>query len=507
MDEIITEPGNIRRSHRDTWIFAGLLFVLCWAPLPFGSSRPWGSSILFLLTAILLAWWLALLVAGKVEIRERIWRRLRLPLLLLLAVQAWVMVQLLPLPRSVVALLSPRAEALHLAGNFITITLDPEQTRFYLLQGLTYTAAFFLFAATLNSRKRIEIFLWALALSGTFQAVYGSLMMLSGIEYGFFVEKYTGQGLATGTFINRNHLSGYLVMCLAAGIGLMIARMGEVRRLRAALGFKSVLRLIFTEKFLLRLMLVVMVVGLVLTRSRMGNTAFFFSLAIAATIAVAGARVQVSRNMLILLFSSLFLIDMLIVGQWFGVEEVAERIMQTSADTESRDEVSRFSLDLLLDYAWTGSGGGSYYTVLPQYSSQELDGDYYNHAHNDFLELAGNLGIPAFLVLCAFVVLAFRNTLFLEKQSVERREVGRAFTVHMAICWLGFHSVVDFNLHIAANAYTLAALLALGWADTRRGASKNGVPASWTPQFGKFSRGLDTQVRENFLGTRQSENL
>jgi len=52
---------------------------------------------------------------------------------------------------------------------------------------------------------------WTLLLSGTFQAVFGTLGAIS-------------EGTsASGTFINRNHLAGYLEMTLAVGIGLLIA--------------------------------------------------------------------------------------------------------------------------------------------------------------------------------------------------------------------------------------------------------------------------------------------
>jgi len=74
-----------------------------------------------------------------------------------------------------------------------------------------------------NTPSRLRWIALALVLSGLFQASYGSLMTLSGLEYGFFHEKIHNRGLATGTFINRNHLAGYLVMCLSVGIGLLIA--------------------------------------------------------------------------------------------------------------------------------------------------------------------------------------------------------------------------------------------------------------------------------------------
>ncbi|NRA18519.1 MAG: hypothetical protein HRU04_23780 [Oceanospirillaceae bacterium] len=59
--------------------------------------------------------------------------------------------------------------------------------------------------------------------SELFQAVYGSLMTMLGIEYTFFLKKESYIGVATGTYINRHHLAGYLVICLSLGLCIMIA--------------------------------------------------------------------------------------------------------------------------------------------------------------------------------------------------------------------------------------------------------------------------------------------
>src|SRR5205823_4733388 len=68
----------------------------------------------------------------------------------------------------------------------------------------------------------------ALIVGGVFQAAYGSLMTLAGLEHGVFIDRQD-PGVATGTFINRNHLAGYLEMCLAAGVGLMLAELSSTR--------------------------------------------------------------------------------------------------------------------------------------------------------------------------------------------------------------------------------------------------------------------------------------
>lgn len=437
---------------------------MVWAPLPFGSNRPWATALLFLCTALLLAGWLALFIAGRVAAWPGYWRAVRWPLLLLGLLQLWVFLQTVPLPRHWVEWLSPRAAALHLPAERVPLSLDAALTRFQLLQGLAYSAIFLLVTLLLYRRDRITGFLWVVAISGALQAGYGTLMTLSGVEYGFFVEKYVGLGMATGTFVNRNNLAGYLVMTLAAGIGLLISQLGGDHGNSSRARARALLTLLLSPKFLLRLLLALMVIGLVMTRSRMGNLAFFLALTSAGTVVLLCAR-RIHVGKVALLLASLLLVDMLIVGRWFGVEEVAERLAQTTAASESRDEVSIYSLGIVRDYFWTGSGAGTFYTVFPHYSQAALQGDYYTHAHNDFVELAGDLGVPAFLLLALFVLLALKRAFFLQYQSDSRLLKGAGFTVLMVTAWGLVHSTADFNLYIPANGFTCTALLALAWLD------------------------------------------
>ena len=418
-------------------------------------------------------------MAGRVRLPAHFWPNLRWPLLCLLLVQLWVFLQTLPLPRSWVAVLSPTAAALQLPAERIPLSLDAEETRYYLLQGLAYTGAFALAGLLLTRRERVEKLLWAVVLSGAFQAVYGGLMVLSGIEYGFFIEKYVGQGLATGTFVNRNHLAGYLVMALAAGIGLLVSQLGGETTHSTRAKLRAWLALIFSTKLLLRLLLAIMVIGLVLTRSRMGNLSFFVAMSVVGSILLASSGRAVSGRVGVLL-ASLLLVDLFIVGRWFGAEQVAERLMETSTATESRDEVDTFSLGILRDYPLTGSGGGTFYTVFPHYSQVVLQGDYYTHAHNDYLELAGDLGIPAFLLLAVFVLLTLKRAFAMQYRADSKLRRGTGFTVLMVIGWLLIHSAVDFNLYIPANAFTCVILLTLAWVDRGDKSRKTGeIPESY----------------------------
>ncbi len=442
-------------------LYAIFLATLVWAPLPFGSNRIWAGALLATLVLTTLAAWLALFAAGKAKLNAGLWQHARLPLALLLLVQAWVWLQIQYLPREVVDFLSPQAYEWHLKEGWLPISLDREQTRYYLLLGCTYTAAFFLTLALVNTHSRLKLFLQVLVFSGTFQAAYGAFMVLSGLEYSFFIEKYVGKGVATGTFINRNHLAGYLNMTLAAGVGLLLSQLATDSAHSWKERARRWLRLLLSPKIRLRIYLAVMVVALVLTRSRMGNVAFFTGLALAGAIALYTGRRFSPR--VVAFLASLFLVDMLILGKWFGFDELLERLARSNPEAEGRTWSNAYAIDYFKDFPITGSGGGSFYGVFPNYQGEEFAG-FHLHAHNDYLQFALELGVVAAASLGALLLLALHSAYRVQETRRTPLYKGAAFGVTMAIIWVLLHSLVDFNLQIPANAFTLCSVLGLAFA-------------------------------------------
>ncbi|NJD34701.1 MAG: O-antigen ligase family protein [Betaproteobacteria bacterium] len=467
-------------------IFYGLLALLAWAPLPLGSNRVWAWAVLVVGCCLLSIAWLAGYALGRFTVSDA-FRRARW---VLAAGAVWLLyigLQLVPLPAEWVRLLSPVGYEAHAvtAAAFgqpptatLTISVDPHATRDFWFKSLAYGCMFCLTLLLADTRRRLELLLKTLVICGTLQALYASVMVLSGLEYGFLIKKYVGQGTATGTFINRNHLAGYLNLCLAMGIGLMIAKLGgeAVHTWRQRL--RSIARLLLGEKTRLRIYLIVMVIGLVLTRSRMGNTAFFAGTFTAGAIALLLMR-NAPRSTLFFL-ASIIALDILIVGSWFGVDQVAKRIQGTEVTTnidnplpsEHRDEVDREAMSYAKDFLLTGSGGGSFYVTFPAYSSSGILG-FYDHAHNDYAQLLTETGIIGFALCALIVAMAAVQAL----QTLRRRNDplmrGTAFGVTRAICWLAIHSAVDFNMQIPANALTMTVILALAWvaASVRAGES------------------------------------
>jgi len=156
----------------------------------------------------------------------------------------------------------------------------------------------------------------------------------------------------------------------------------------------------------------------------------------------------------------LILVDTLILGRWFGFDKLVQRIEQTRPETEGRLWSNAYTWDYLERFPLTGSGGGSFYGIFPNFQPSDLRG-FYDHAHNDYLEFAVELGIPATIVLMLVVLLTARQAF---QVLVKRRAPvlkGTAFAVLMTAVWGGLHSTADFNLQIPANALTFVTILAL----------------------------------------------
>lgn len=422
-------------------LVVAVLILLVWLPLPLGSNREWAVGLFVALTGLLAGVWA---IGGfRNWISDSPALKPALPLFgLLLATQAWV------------------------AGQWLFgLTLDVGATVQYLLLGLAYSLLFLLIVGLFHSRSRLTLLMGTLVVSGTLQAFHGAFMTLSGIEWLVAMPKTHYIGDATGTFVSRNHLAGYLELILACGIGLLMALRDE-----RPFSWVNLLEMLMGSKARLRLALVVMVIALVMTHSRGGNAAFFTALMIVGGIFVLRDKDNRLRNGLIL--ASILLIDVLVISQYFGLERLKDRVLGTRLHdvvvdgevvqqaNELRDDVFAYALPLAKDRPLTGQGAGSFEAVFQPYVGEDIRG-LFDHAHNDYLQFFIEYGLFGCLPLLAFVLLALWRALqaLWRRDSLYRSGVGLGAAI--GIVALGIHSMSDFNLQIPANAATLVVLCAI----------------------------------------------
>ncbi len=420
----------------DRYLFYSFLGLLVWLPLPLGSNRTWSEMLMVIMVALLSISWSVLFLAGKAKLSQS-FKKAAVASALLVTAQVYVYYQL-----------------------YNNLSIDVDSSFRELLQGISLTLLFMLCLLLINSSQRIKTTILVIIASGLFQAVFGSLMTLSGVEYTFFLEKYTYLGVATGTFINRNHLAGYLVICLSLGLGMMIASLKANTNSWKGL-IRQVFEAILSQKAILRISLVIMVAALVMTHSRMGNTAFFASMGIIGTLAILLKKRSIGSTIVLLL--SLLIIDVAVVGTFFGVGKVIDRLEKTSADSETRDEVNLYSIKVVEGNLLAGTGAGTFYNSFPAVREKEVGFMFYDHAHNDYIEFLterGVIGIAPLVLLVVITFLVAFTALWKRQQPLMR---GCAFGCLMSMLAMAIHATVDFNLQIPANAATFMLELALGW--------------------------------------------
>jgi len=234
------------QSTCDRIIFGGLIFLLIFAPLAFGSVHVWAYSLIELVVFFLLALWFAdRLIFSKRDALEWVKTPVNLfPVLLLF----FIGLQMVPLPSSLISFLSPQTfadkmqlfEVMAKTKDFgldgsrwtcLAYYLHPAITEW--LKLATYMGMFFLVLNSIRSKRQINILIYILILIGLFEALYAIFQVFSDAPMVWWWKSRFGSGgRASGTFIGSNHFAGYMEMLIPLIFGFMLAQKRQKTEVR-----------------------------------------------------------------------------------------------------------------------------------------------------------------------------------------------------------------------------------------------------------------------------------
>jgi O-antigen ligase len=415
--------SSMNRETLDRWCERGILGlvlgILVFSPLAFGTARLQEFLVVQLLTVVALLLWL-----GRVWLSEK--PKFLLP----------------PLGWAVLAFTG------YAIGRYLTCDVE-YLGRQELLRILVYAAVFFLVLNNLHRQESTQIiaFTWfALAVPLSFYAVF-QFATKSDLVWNVH-SGYVGRG--SGTYICPNHLAGFLEMLVPLAVAY------------AFIGRSKALGRIF-----IAYAAVAMIAGLAATSSR-GSW-------------VAAAVALISLTLLLLVnrsfrWSALALLTMLVIGgalatnktnyfkQRFNRAVVAGKI-----DLDTRLVMWDAAVRMWQDHVWVGVGPGHYDLRFRTYRppSVQLQPD---RAHNEYLNTLADWGVigmgivaGALGLLTVGVVKVWRHVQ--RDGGVFSSNLSDKFAfvlgAAMGLFALALHSVVDFNLHIPANAIVAVTLMAL----------------------------------------------
>jgi O-antigen ligase len=442
-----------------------LAVTIVGATLAFGGVQPLTYTLMefaVFLAVLLLLW--RQTRQGEIALRLPLW-----PVLFVL----WALVQLLPLPSFVIGWISPaRLLDPSLSGLapgqwvWTALSIYPHDSVVALAKFLAYLGAFLLAACLYDSRKRRSTLLRILILLGCFEAVYGIVQYLTGWQKIFTYTKQFDLQEATGTYINRSHFAGLLELTLPFVVALLFYSFGlwsEGRHVdlntppavRRGSPGSQLLFYVFV--------LLIMVMAVLFSRSRMGILATLFSILFMFLAAL--VRLKVGRRAW-MGGVFLFLFCVLAYAIWIGLGPVLARFEPAYESgylqMEGRISIWRDTLQLVRDYPLTGAGLGTFGLAFRHYQTTAVN-FYVDHAHNDYLEFAADTGLlggallflPIFY-LCLRMIISFLTDPRRYRPAVTLGCIGS--TLGMLI-----HSATDFNLQIPANALIFAVVLGIGY--------------------------------------------
>jgi len=320
----------------------------------------------------------------------------------------------------------------------------------------------------LNSRKRIELVVLLILMTGCFETLYGLIQTYSGSNHIWWYKKTAYLKDVTGTYINRNHFAGLMVMGLLLGAAYVAGLAQRPTRKRGIPGLKSSIRgrlsrvlsgeQRFNKRASILFAAVVIGIGLVFSASRGG------------LISAAGG--MMCMGLLFLLRRGhrrnglMILILFLIIAGYslhIGAEYTVGRFDHFEVSYKERARWTQKTLDMFRDYRLTGVGVGSFQYAYPKYQAPEDLIWFIRHAHNDWAQFLAEAGIAGLFLLFAGISYYLYRTvrLWMRRGDPFAVCVGAApLTVMIA---LGIHSYSDFNLHIPANFLMLLAIMAVGY--------------------------------------------
>lgn len=441
------------------------LGILVFAPLAFGTIDPWAYFLVESGCFLALGFYLVTVIRGQ---RTPLPVPGLIPLLLFLA---WIALQAVPLPFSLVAVLSPATAALYEplqasgAGglSFVSLSIHPHYTLASLFRFAAAIALYYLTIQLLSDPKRMRQTLAVVIGLAAAIALLGIIQHYGGNDRIYWLRGFSHQSVFA-TFAYHNHFAGFIELLLPLALVLCL-----YYHSRNATGtspvavFKALVRLgtpgTANQHLFFGLAVMIMAASILLCGSRGGVFALFLAL----SCLLITLRKQLRLSLLVPVLLGLLLLMGTGLGK-DGLQTVDERfgraVEQDGVTFNGRLPFWQNGLHIIADFPLTGTGFGTFRTIYPGYQTTPTTAQPI-HAHNDYLETLIEGGVPALACGLAFFFLFFRQTLAARRL---RRDHYVLLLHAGSLAGLGtllLHSLIELQFRMA-GAITLLFFFVLG---------------------------------------------
>ncbi|MDH4742996.1 O-antigen ligase family protein [Sphingomonas sp. CBMAI 2297] len=386
------------------------------------------------------------------------YRVARGPLLLLGALIAYMLLQILPLPPFVWRHLPGHepiaavADAIGTGQSWLAISISPLRTWNSLCAALVPAGTLLVLCALARSQR--EIPLWTLIGVGLVSGVLGLMQIVSPAGSPLYLYEITNENSAVGFFANRNHQAVLLVSLFPMlGAFVTMPQNARARLPREMLAMMAAL-------FLIPLVLV--------TGSRAGLLLMPIGILAGLLIALPRIRDLPRKYFLIGGAAAVVAVAALIVAVVLQSRAQAlTRLLASHGTGELRYEVLHPVWNMAVLFMPFGTGFGTFdpaFRMAEPYELLRLS--YLNHAHCDLLELISDGGVPAIVILLGFAFWWSRAAFGAWRAASTRSAVVLARTGSVVSGLFMLASLTDYPLRTPLAALVFA--VAVYWMSARR---------------------------------------
>ena len=399
------EPGNLQRV-----LIVGLCTLLMFAVLAFGAVEEWstfafeaGAAVLFLV------WAGRQVLSGQVKLSKNPLYAPTLFFFVLLLAQVGLRTS---------------------AYAYIT--------KYEVLQYVSYGIVLLIAAECVREEDARKTFALSVIAFGVLYAFFALAQSLTseGKFFWFYTPRF--HGAIYGSYVNHNHYAGLMEMLAPFPVVVSMGHLFTGGK-RALIAFSAIL----------------MASTIFLSSSRGGMLAFVVEIVLFAALTL-----MQKRNPRVALGLTAICVLVLAFLIFLGKGEVLGRLGDLGPGI--RLNMTKDCLRMFSHRPIWGWGLGTFPTIYPSYRSFYTN-LFVNEAHNDYAQLLVETGLLGFGLMLWFLVRLYQRGLPTSRRWELRWDGAVSLAALLGCTGILFHSLVDFNLQIPANAalfYVLCGLAA-----------------------------------------------